>query len=56
VVLISQFVGMLLAIGLALARGETAPTPADLGWSVLAGLGPVTSRVRLLERQIPIPM
>lgn len=29
---------MLLAVGLAVARGETAPTPADLGWSVLAGV------------------
>ena len=29
---------MLLAIGLAVARGETTPTPADLGWSVLAGV------------------
>jgi drug/metabolite transporter (DMT)-like permease len=37
-VLISQFVGMLLALVLALARGETTPTTADLGWSVLAGI------------------
>ena len=29
---------MLLAFGLAVARGETMPTPADFGWSVLAGL------------------
>ncbi len=36
--LISQFAGMLLAMVLAVARGETAPTTADLGWSVLAGV------------------
>jgi drug/metabolite transporter (DMT)-like permease len=29
---------MLLAGGLAVVRGEGAPTPTDLGWSVLAGL------------------
>jgi len=29
---------MLLAIVLAVVRGETAPTPADVGWSVLAGV------------------
>lgn len=38
VVLISQFVGMLMALGLAVARGETMPSPADFGWSVLAGV------------------
>jgi len=37
-VLLSQLAGMLLAIVLALARGESAPTTADLGWSVLAGV------------------
>jgi drug/metabolite transporter (DMT)-like permease len=29
---------MALALALAIARGETAPTAADLGWSVLAGV------------------
>ena len=38
VVLLSQLVGMALALALAIARGETAPTPADLGWSALAGV------------------
>jgi drug/metabolite transporter (DMT)-like permease len=38
VVLISQFVGLVLALGLAIARGETMPTPTDIGWSVLAGV------------------
>ena len=41
VVLISQLVGMVLAVGLAVVRGETAPSPADLGWSVLAGIAGV---------------
>lgn len=38
VVLGSQLVGMVLAVMLALARGETAPLPADLLWSVLGGV------------------
>ena len=38
VVLLSQFVGMLLAIALAIGRSETAPTQADLVWSVLGGI------------------
>ena len=38
VVLLSQLVGMLLAIVLAIGRGEGAPTQADLAWSVLAGI------------------
>ena len=38
VVLLSQFVGMLLAIVLAIGRGESAPTQADLAWSVLGGI------------------
>jgi drug/metabolite transporter (DMT)-like permease len=29
---------MVLAVGLAVARGETLPTTADVAWSVLAGL------------------
>ena len=37
VVLISQLVGMALALVIAIARGETAPTAADLGWSALGG-------------------
>ena len=37
VVLISQLTGMFLALGLAIARGESMPAPTDLGWSVLAG-------------------
>ena len=38
VVLISQFVGLVLALVLAVVRGETVPAPADVGWSVLAGI------------------
>lgn len=36
--LLSQFAGMVLALTLALVRGETAPSPADLAWSALAGV------------------
>ncbi len=38
VVLISQAIGMVLALGLAVIRAESIPGPMDLGWSVLAGL------------------
>ena len=38
VVLISQLVGMVLAVGLAILRTEGLPTPADIGWSVLGGI------------------
>lgn len=38
VVFISQLVGMAIAFGLALLRGETQPSVADLGWSVAAGI------------------
>jgi drug/metabolite transporter (DMT)-like permease len=38
VVLVSQLVGMVLAFGLGILRGESAPLPADLFWSVLGGL------------------
>ncbi len=38
VVLISQVVGMALAIGLAVVRAEGPPTPVDVGWSVLGGV------------------
>lgn len=36
--LLSQFAGMVLALTLALVRGETAPLPADVAWSALAGV------------------
>ncbi|HEY4190582.1 MAG TPA: EamA family transporter [Candidatus Limnocylindrales bacterium] len=36
--LVSQLAGAALALALAIVRGETAPTQADLGWSVLAGV------------------
>jgi drug/metabolite transporter (DMT)-like permease len=42
VVLVSQLVGMVLAIGLTLVRGETMPSTLDLGWSVLAGIAGAT--------------
>ena len=38
VVLASQLVGTAVALVLAVVRGETAPSPADLGWSVCGGL------------------
>ncbi|MGZ8437780.1 MAG: EamA family transporter [Candidatus Limnocylindrales bacterium] len=38
VVLASQLVGTAVALILAVVRGETAPSPADLGWSVCGGL------------------
>jgi len=38
VVLVSQAVGMAIALVLAIARGEPFPAPADLGWAVLAGI------------------
>jgi len=38
VVLVSQAVGMAIALGLAIGRGEPFPAPADLGWAVLAGI------------------
>jgi drug/metabolite transporter (DMT)-like permease len=38
VVLISQVVGMSMAFGLALLRGESAPEVTDLGWSVAGGI------------------
>lgn len=38
VVLGSQFVGTVIALVVAIGRGETAPLPADLIWSVLGGL------------------
>jgi len=41
VVLGTQLVGMLLALGLALARGEPFPHGADLAWSVVAGVAGV---------------
>jgi drug/metabolite transporter (DMT)-like permease len=38
VVLISQLVGLGLALGLAVLRGESAPTSTDIGWSIAAGI------------------
>jgi len=38
VVLASQLVGTVVALVLAVLRGESAPLPADLGWSVVGGL------------------
>ena len=37
-VLASQLVGTAVALILAVVRGETAPSPADLSWSVCGGL------------------
>jgi drug/metabolite transporter (DMT)-like permease len=38
VVLVSQLVGAMLALVLAVVRGESAPLPADLGWGLAGGL------------------
>ena len=38
VVLVSQLVGMAIALVLAVVRGESPPTTADLAWSLLGGL------------------
>jgi drug/metabolite transporter (DMT)-like permease len=38
VVLASQLVGTVVALALALVRAESAPTAADVGWSVCGGL------------------
>jgi drug/metabolite transporter (DMT)-like permease len=38
VVLASQLVGTVVALALAVVRGETLPTVPDVGWSVAAGL------------------
>jgi uncharacterized membrane protein len=37
VVLISQLTGMAIALGLAVALGESMPGAGDIGWSLLAG-------------------
>jgi uncharacterized membrane protein len=38
-VLVSQLVGTAIALALAVIRGESLPSEADVGWSVAAGLG-----------------
>ncbi len=38
VALISQVVGMVVSVGLAVLRAEGLPSAADVGWSVLAGI------------------
>jgi drug/metabolite transporter (DMT)-like permease len=38
VALISQVVGMVVSVGLALLRAEGMPSATDVGWSVLAGI------------------
>jgi drug/metabolite transporter (DMT)-like permease len=38
VILVSQFVGLVVAICLAILRGEPWPGPSDIGWSVLSGV------------------
>ena len=38
VVLVSQLVGTVLALVMAVLRGETTPLPADLPWSICGGL------------------
>ncbi|HEU0244969.1 MAG TPA: DMT family transporter [Candidatus Limnocylindrales bacterium] len=41
IVLGTQLVGMVLALAIALARGEPVPHGADLGWSIVAGMAGV---------------
>ncbi len=38
VVLASQLIGTLVALGLAVVRGEGLPLPADVAWSIVGGL------------------
>jgi drug/metabolite transporter (DMT)-like permease len=49
VVLISQVVGMVLAGGVAVLRGEPFPGAADLGWAALGGLVGVIGIVSLYQ-------
>jgi len=37
VVLVSQLAGVVMALTLALVRGESVPGPVDIGWSAVAG-------------------
>jgi drug/metabolite transporter (DMT)-like permease len=41
IVLGTQLVGMVIALAIALARGEPFPQGSDLGWSIVAGLAGV---------------
>lgn len=38
VVLLAQLTGLVVAIGVAIVRGEPMPGPSDVGWSVLGGV------------------
>jgi drug/metabolite transporter (DMT)-like permease len=49
VVLVSQVVGMVLAAGVAIARGEPLPGPTDIGWAALGGLFGVIGIVSLYQ-------
>jgi drug/metabolite transporter (DMT)-like permease len=49
VVIVTQVVGVLLAGGVAVARGEPAPAGADVGWAVLAGLAGALGIVSLYQ-------
>jgi drug/metabolite transporter (DMT)-like permease len=49
VVLVSQIVGMVLAAGVAILRGEPLPGPADLGWAALGGVFGVVGIVSLYQ-------
>lgn len=39
VVLVSQVVGMVVALALVVLRGETMPLPSDVPWSIAGGIG-----------------
>jgi drug/metabolite transporter (DMT)-like permease len=39
VVLVSQLVGIVIALALAFVRGETMPAPSDVPWSIVGGVG-----------------
>src|SRR5260221_12298923 len=38
VLVVTQLLGVLIAIPLAVLNGESLPLPADIGWSVLSGI------------------
>lgn len=44
VALVSQLVGMVLALILAIVRGETMPLPADIPWSLAGGATAIRRR------------
>ena len=56
VVIVSQFVGLVLLTVLALLLAEPVPTPSDLVWGAIAGLGGTTGLVALYRGLATGPM